>query len=213
MRKECDILVIGSGVAGLTFALEAAKHATVTIITKRSRRDSATNWAQGGIAAVLDPDDSFEAHVEDTLATGGGLSKPEVVEMVVRDGPERIRELMELGAKFSRNEEAELDLTREGGHSARRVVHAGDITGREVQRALVQAVEAEERITLLEDHMAVDLVEQSRFGEPRRQVVGAYALDENTGEVHTFVSQATVLAAGGCGEGLSLYVQSRRGHG
>ena len=201
MRVECDFLVIGSGVAGLTFALQASEHGEVTIVTKRSRTDSATNYAQGGIAAVLDPDDSFEAHIDDTLATGGGLSHRDVVEMVVRDGPERIRELMEIGAKFSAREDGDgLDLTREGGHSARRVVHAGDITGREVQRALVAAVEENERITVLEDHMAVDLIEQSRFGAPRRQVVGAYVLHETTGDVHTFLARATILAAGGAGK-------------
>jgi len=201
MRKDCEILVIGSGVAGLTFALEAASYADVTVITKRSRTDSATNWAQGGIAAVLDPDDSFEAHVEDTLGTGGGISHRDVVEMVVRDGPARIRELMEIGAKFSRRKgKDELDLTREGGHSARRVVHAGDITGREVQRALLAAVEENARIEVVEDHMAVDLIEQSRFGGPRRQVIGAYVLDEGTGEVHVFRARATILAAGGAGK-------------
>ena len=201
MRVECDVLVIGSGVAGLTFALEASKRSKVTVLTKRSRYESATNYAQGGIAAVLDPDDTFDAHVADTLGTGGGLSSEEVVQMVVRDGPARIRELMELGAKFSRREEDdELDLTREGGHSARRVVHAGDITGREVQRALVAAVAENQNITVLEDHMAVDLIEQSRFGGPTRQVVGCYALHEPTGEVHTYIARATILAAGGAGK-------------
>ncbi len=200
MRTECDYLVIGSGVAGLTFALEAAKHSRVTVLTKRSRTDSATNWAQGGIAAVLHPDDSFEAHVKDTLGTGGGLSHEDVVEMVVREGPARIRELMEIGAEFSRSEGEELDLTREGGHSARRVVHASDMTGREVQRALLAAAERVPNIDILEHHMAVDLIEQSRFGTPRRQVVGAYVLDEESGEVHTYLAQATVLAAGGAGK-------------
>ncbi|MEM9067887.1 MAG: L-aspartate oxidase [Myxococcota bacterium] len=199
MRVDCDFLVIGSGVAGLTFALEAAKHGRVTVVTKRSRTDSATNWAQGGIAAVLDPADSFEAHVKDTLGTGGGLSHTDVVEMVVRDGPERIRELMEIGAEFSRRH-GELDLTREGGHSARRVVHAGDITGREVQRALLAAVEENEAIEIAEDHMAVDLIEESRFGGLRRRVVGAYILHEPTGEVHTYLAKATILAAGGAGK-------------
>lgn len=200
MRVDCDLLIIGSGVAGLTFALEASRYADVTIITKRSRRDSATNWAQGGIAAVLDPADSFDAHIDDTLATGGGLSHPDVVDMVVRHGPERIRELMRIGAEFTARQGGSLDLTREGGHSARRVVHAGDITGREVQRALLAAVEENPRITIVEDHMAVDLIEQSRFGAPTRRILGAYVLNETSGEVITYAARSTVLAAGGAGK-------------
>ena len=200
MRVECDYLVLGSGVAGLSFALEAARHGRVTIITKRSRTDSATNWAQGGIAAVIDPTDSFESHVADTLNTGRGLSRPEIVEMVVQDGPARIQELIELGAHFSTaKDSAKLDLTREGGHSARRVVHAGDITGQEVQRVLVDAAAATPNIDIVEDHMAIDFVEASRFGGPRR-VVGAYVLDEVSGEVNTFVAGVTVLATGGAGK-------------
>jgi L-aspartate oxidase len=200
MRVECDYLVLGSGVAGLSFALEAARHGRVTMVTKRSRTDSATNWAQGGIAAVLDPKDSFEAHVRDTLGTGGGLSHRDIVEMVVRGGPDRIRELMELGARFSERQEGKgLDLTREGGHSARRVVHAGDITGEEVQRVLVDAAAASPNIEIIENHMAVDLVEASRFGGESR-VVGAYVLDEVSGEVHTYLARATVLATGGAGK-------------
>jgi L-aspartate oxidase len=200
MRVECDYLVLGSGVAGLSFALEAARDGRVTMVTKRSRSDSATNWAQGGIAAVLDPADSFESHVKDTMGTGGGLAHREIVEMVVRDGPARIRELMDLGAQFSRNEDGqELDLTREGGHSARRVVHAGDITGEEVQRVLVDAAAASPNIEIIEKHMAVDLVETSKFGGANR-VVGAYVLDEMTGEVHTYLARATVLATGGAGK-------------
>ena len=200
MRVECDYLVLGSGVAGLSFALEAARHGRVTMVTKRSRTDSATNWAQGGIAAVLDPTDSFEAHVSDTMGTGGGLSHRDIVEMVVRDGPDRIRELMALGARFTRREEdLTLDLTREGGHSARRVVHAGDITGEEVQRVLVDAAAASPNIEIIENHMAVDLVETSKFGGASR-VVGAYILDETTGDVHTYLARATVLATGGAGK-------------
>src|SRR5690348_5909835 len=151
MRIPCDHLVIGSGVAGLTFAIEASRDADVVLLTKRSIDDAATSWAQGGIAAVLDPQDSFEAHVRDTLATGGGLSRPSIVEMIVREGPDRLRDLVALGARFDTvprhgTEDETLpprfDLTREGGHSARRVVHAGDITGREVMRALIETARA-----------------------------------------------------------------------
>jgi L-aspartate oxidase len=200
VRIGCDYLVIGSGVAGLTLALRLAKHGKTIVLTKRGTSDSNTAWAQGGIAGVFDPEDSLEAHVADTLKTGGGLSHESTVEMVVREGPDRIRELIGLGAEFSRNAESgELDLTREGGHSARRVIHAGDITGREVQRALTEAVAKETNLEVYEDHMAVDLIESSRIGGNRR-VVGAYALHEESGEVHAFTASATALASGGAGK-------------
>jgi L-aspartate oxidase len=204
MAIRCDYLVIGSGIAGLTFALEAARHADVLVVTKRDLDESATAYAQGGIAAVLDPADSFAGHVRDTLEAGRGLSHPDIVEMVVRDGPERVRELMALGTDFSRvggrtDADAELDLTREGGHSARRVVHAGDITGREVQRALNLAARSNPRIRILTHHMAVDLIDLERHGGERR-IGGAYLLDHRTGAVHTVVARATLLATGGGGK-------------
>jgi L-aspartate oxidase len=204
MPIRCDYLVIGSGVAGLTFALEAARNADVLVVTKRELDESATARAQGGIAAVLDPADSFAHHVRDTLEAGRGLSDPDIVEMVVRDAPERVRGLMALGADFSRvggrtDADAELDLTREGGHSARRVVHAGDVTGREVQRALNHAVLKNPRIRTFADHMAIDLIDLSRHGGERR-VGGAYVLDRRSGAVHTIVARATVLATGGAGK-------------
>ena len=210
MPIRCDYLVVGGGVAGLTFALEAAKHGDVLLVTKRQLDESATNYAQGGIAAVLDPSDSFEQHVHDTLEAGRGLSRPEVVEMVVRDGPERIRDLIQLGADFSRvagpsrDGELELDLTREGGHSARRVVHAADVTGREVQRAMHAAVEQNPRIRVLEEHMAIDLIDRARFGKKPgsgdHRVIGAYVLDHKGARVHTVLARATVLASGGAGK-------------
>src|SRR5262249_46361072 len=149
MRYTTDYLVLGSGIAGLTFALRAAEHGDVAIVTKRGRADSATNFAQGGISAVLDPADSFEAHVHDTLTTRAGLSKRDIVEITVRDAPDRVRDLIAIGTAFSKTREGHpsgFDLGREGGHSARRVIHAGDITGREVERALLQAAEANPRI-------------------------------------------------------------------
>ncbi len=204
MRVSSDYLVLGSGVAGLTFALEAAEHGRVAVVTKRAVVESNTNYAQGGIAAVMDPSDSFDAHAADTLKVGCGLSKPDVVKLVVENGPDRVRELMALGASFdARGDLAEngssLDLTREGGHTARRVVHSGDITGREVQRVLVEAARRHPNIELFEQHMAVDSIELSKFGGPH-QVAGAYVLDEDKGEVHTFVARATVLATGGAGK-------------
>jgi len=201
MRVSCDYLVLGSGVAGLTFALDACAHGEVVVVTKRSTNDSATARAQGGIAAVLDPADSLEAHVKDTLQVGVGLAHRDVVESVVAEGPERIRALMDIGTRFSMDggEGGGLDLTREGGHSARRVAHAGDVTGQELQRALVAAVAATGRVRILEHHMAVDLIEMSKLGGVR-QVVGAYVLDEDTGEIHTFTARATILATGGAGK-------------
>ena len=202
MRITTDYLVLGSGIAGLTFALRAAEHGEVAIVTKRGRADSATNWAQGGISAVLDPTDTFEAHVNDTLATGAGLSKPDIVEICVRDAPDRIRDLIEIGTAFSKTRDGHpsgFDLGREGGHSARRVIHAGDITGREVERALLQAAEANPRIRFFEQHMAVDLITLSKFGGPD-VCVGAYVLEKQTGQVHTFLGRATVLATGGAGK-------------
>jgi L-aspartate oxidase len=200
MRTLCDYLVVGGGVAGLTFALEAAAHGDVIVLAKRGRVDSNTNHAQGGIAAVLDPLDSVEAHVADTLRTGCSLSDPQIVRMIVTEGPDYVRQLVQLGAVFDRGKDGSaFDLTREGGHSARRVAHAGDITGAEVQRVLVAAVDEHPRIRLLENHMAIDLIETSRYGGPRR-VAGVFALETETGSVHTFLARATVLATGGGGK-------------
>ncbi len=202
MRYTTDYLVLGSGIAGLTFALRAAEHGDVTIITKRGRADAATNWAQGGISAVLDPTDTFDAHVADTLTAGAGLSKTAIVEGCVRDAPDRIRDLIAIGTAFSKSHDGHpsgYDLGREGGHSARRVIHAGDITGREVERALLEACEGNPRIRFFEHHMAVDLITLSKFGGPD-VCAGAYVLDKATGQVHTFLGHATVLATGGAGK-------------
>jgi L-aspartate oxidase len=203
MRIDTDYLVIGSGIAGLTFALEAARKGRVTVLTKRTESEAATAWAQGGIAAVLAPDDTFDEHTADTLSTGGGLSHRAIVEMVVENAPQRIEVLAQLGAHFSAGDvstpHGALDLGREGGHGKRRVVHAGDITGSEVQRALLAAVHAEPNIDIREHHMAIDLIDLARMGGPRR-VIGAYALDSRSQTVVAIVARATVLATGGAGK-------------
>lgn len=199
MAITTDCLVLGSGIAGLSLALHAARHGDVIVVTKRAREDSATSWAQGGVAAVLGPEDSFDKHVADTLAAGAGLCHDVVVDLCVREGPAAVRWLMEIGAEFSRTESGELDLGREGGHSERRVAHAGDITGREIERALLAAAEGHPNIRLLEWHMGVDLITLSKFGGPD-QCVGAYVLDESNGTIETVLARATILATGGAGK-------------
>lgn len=197
---QVDFLVIGTGVGGLTFALEAARMGSVAVITKRDAHDSATFHAQGGIASVLDRADSFESHVRDTLEAGAGICSTSVVETVVRDAPARIRELQRIGVHFSeRNEKHDLDLGKEGGHSARRIVHAGDITGREISKALVEAARQSDNISIFPAHMAIDLIMRDRLGgEPG--CAGAWVLDTVKGEVLTIQSHVTVLAAGGAGK-------------
>ncbi len=199
MPQKTDYLVLGSGIAGLSFALRAAQHGEVLVVTKRDAGDTATNWAQGGVAAVLSPDDSFEKHAADTHAAGAGLCHDVVVDLCVRDAPGAVRWLTELGAKFSAGDTGTLDLGREGGHTERRIVHAGDITGTEIQRALWDAVQQSPNIRVLEWQMGIDLITLSNFGGPDR-CVGAYVLDERTGKVDTLLARATVLATGGAGK-------------
>jgi len=156
---QTDYLVLGSGVAGLYFALRAAEHGRVLICTKRAAQDTSTDRAQGGIAVVQSADDSFERHIEDTLKVGDGLCNRKTVELTVREGPAHIEALADLGAQFDRDADGRLQLGREGGHSERRVVHHKDITGREVQRALLAAVaQRGDRIQILENHIAIDLL-------------------------------------------------------
>lgn len=196
---ETDYLVIGSGIAGLYFALEAAEHGRVVIATKKAPDDTATSWAQGGIAAVFGDDDTFAEHIQDTLTVGDGLCNERVVELTVREGPGHVRRLVELGAQFDRDNGGALALGREGGHSQRRVIHHKDITGAEVQRALLAAVARNPRITLLEDHIAVDLLSLAKYTGDAG-CFGAYVLDARSGEVKTIVARATVLASGGAGK-------------
>lgn len=201
MRFECDYLVIGTGVAGLTFARKVAGAGKVILLAKHSVEDSATFRAQGGVASVIDDHDSFESHIRDTHEAGHGLCNPEVVEMCVREGPDAIRELMEIGARFTTRKDHpdELDLGREGGHSARRIVHAADATGREMIRALLETVRALPAVEIFEDHMAINLIVPRRK-HPDRACKGAYVLDKKTGEVHTVVAPVTILATGGAGK-------------
>jgi L-aspartate oxidase len=207
MAERFDFLVIGSGVAGLSFALRAAEHGTVAVVTKKASAESNTNYAQGGIAAVMDPADSVEDHVRDTLIAGAGLCDEAVVRIVVTEGPERVRELMALGARFDRDAEGLLHLGMEGGHSAHRIVHAADMTGREVERALLAAVRAHPNVRLFEYHFAVDLLTEHHLGQDVTALgpggvhcFGAYVLDEETGRVETLLAKATLLAAGGAGQ-------------
>ena len=203
MRLSFDFLVIGSGVAGLSFALRAAERGTVCVVTKKESAESNTNYAQGGIAAVMDAGDDTEAHVADTLVAGAGLCDEAAVRMVIEEGPERVRDLIALGADFDRDPDGELHLGREGGHSANRIVHATDMTGREVERALLAAVRQNDRITVLEYHYAVNLLTEHQLGQADTGEVhcfGAYVLEEKTGVVHHVLAKATLLAAGGAGQ-------------
>ncbi len=200
-----DFIIIGSGIAGLSFALNAAEHGSVAIVTKRARAESNTAWAQGGIASVTSTEDSFELHVKDTLDAGAGLCDEAVVRRIVTDGPARIRELIDFGVHFDERElpdgSHELDLAREGGHSKRRILHARDITGREIERALLAAIERAPSVTVFENHMAVDLITLGKLGYTSDdRCLGAYVLDEATGEVATLRSDRVILATGGCGK-------------
>src|SRR6267378_1722648 len=168
--KQFDFLVLGSGIAGLSFALKVAPLGRVAIVTKKDRAESNTNYAQGGIAAVTSKEDSFEFHVRDTLQAGAGLCKEQVVRTIVQEGPARIAELIELGMHFSEREipkshgARELDLGKEGGHSKRRILHAKDITGRQIESALLAAIAARPHIEIFENHFAVNLITSQKLG-------------------------------------------------
>jgi L-aspartate oxidase len=198
---DADFLVVGSGIAGLTCALRCATAGSVLLVTKDRLPESSSQYAQGGIASVWSPEDSFESHIEDTLVAGAGLCHRDVVEVVVREGPNRVRDLIGRGVRFDGREDPEgwsYDLGQEGGHSQRRILHALDATGHEIIRALSEAVRAEPRIRILENHLAVDLLlDQSG---PSPQCWGAYVLDRGTSEVHRMIARATFLCAGGAGK-------------
>jgi L-aspartate oxidase len=196
---DTDYLVIGSGIAGLNFALLAAEHGHVVVCTKKGESDTNTNWAQGGVAAVLAKGDSFEQHVADTLVAGDGLCDREVVELCVNEGPASVERLLALGCRLDRDPAGALDLGREGAHTHHRVVHWEDVTGREIQRAMVAAVAKHGNITVLDEHLAIDLLSTAHYGkEPG--CFGAFVLDRRSGEVKTITARATVLASGGTGK-------------
>lgn len=199
-----DFLVIGSGLAGLHYALRVAEAGDVAIVTKRGASDSATDWAQGGIAAVVGPDDSFEDHVADTLNAGAGLCHQDVVRHVVEHGPAAIDALLKNGVEFDRRRDKEpvdFDLGREGGHSRRRILHRRDATGREIERSLLARARAHPRIQLFEDHCAIDIVTSYKAGRTEvNRALGAYVLEETTGAVHVFKAPITLVATGGAGK-------------
>ncbi len=202
MKIDSDFLVIGSGIAGLSFALQAAKHGKVAMVTKREIAESATNYAQGGIATVFSTEDTFDAHVEDTLVAGAGICHEDVVRMVVEEGPSVIRNLIDWGVKFTTSGDS-YDLTREGGHSQRRILHADDVTGREIERALVAAVRENPNISIYEHHIGIDLITEAKVVRKRlkrNRCMGAHVLDINQGVVKTFSARITLLATGGAGK-------------
>lgn len=215
--RHTDILVIGSGLAGLALALKLRDLGRVTIVTKEHAPDTNTAMAQGGIAAVLSEDDSFEAHVQDTLTAGAGLCRESVVRAIIEQGPERIKDLLNWGVHFDLRKEGgekfEADLTREGGHRHRRILHFEDSTGAEIHRTLLARVKESADIEILERHFAIDLLLNKQVDandmDPTR-CVGAYVLNKDTGEVDTWVAKATVLATGGAGK-VYLYTSNWSG--
>ena len=205
---ETDFLIVGSGIAGLSLALRLSEMGRVTVVTKKGRSETATALAQGGIAAVLSDDDEFFLHEYDTLRAGDGLCHEDVVRAYVKEAPDRIRELDALGVPFSRREDGSYDLGIEGSHSRRRIVHAGDFTGREIQRVLVEQALSKDNIELLEGFIVVDVITEGKLkGNPgaagregEERCLGAYVLEVETGRIHTFLSSVTILATGGAGK-------------
>jgi L-aspartate oxidase len=210
---QFDVLIIGSGAAGLTAALELAETKNVGVLAKGSLSDGATAWAQGGIAAVLEPGDTFDDHIRDTMVAGAGLNNREAVEFVIENAPDAIDRLAALGVPFNPGDEVKgWHLTREGGHSHRRIVHVNDATGWAVQQALEKAARDNPNITLVPDRVAIDLImgrHQERFSTSGR-VHGVYALNRASGKVEAFTARATILATGGAGR-TYLYSTAPRG--
>ncbi|MCL0045688.1 L-aspartate oxidase [Nitrospinaceae bacterium] len=206
MMIEKDFLVIGSGIAGLTFALKASQFGSVAIVSKDELAESATLYAQGGIASVMTDDDSFELHADDTIESGRGLCREDVVRIICREGPSHVRELINLGVQFTRIRGEDYHLSREGGHSRDRILHANDLTGQEIERAMIEAINSKKNITVFPHHMLIDFITRGRLdskvepGSTKDEALGAYILDVNTKQVKTFLSKITLLASGGAGK-------------
>jgi len=205
MVRKTDFLVIGAGIAGLSYALKVAEHGKVILISKADLKEANTKYAQGGIAAVTYQPDNYDKHIKDTLIAGDGLCNKEVVEMVVREAPAQIKQLIDWGVKFDQNEQGKYDLGREGGHSEYRVLHHKDNTGEEIQNSLVRQVKAHPNIKILEYHFAVDIITQHHLGKLVKrshndtECYGSYVLDLKTDQVHTFLSKTALIATGGTG--------------
>lgn len=205
MRKKVDFLVIGSGIAGLSYALKVANRGKVCVVTKDIADETATKYAQGGIAAVMYSPDTYEKHIRDTLIAGDELCNTEIVRITITESSERIRELIEWGAKFDKTDSGRFELGREGGHSESRVLHHKDSTGAEIIRALLRQASEHANIEILENHFAIDLLTQHHLGvgvsrgTPDIKCYGAYVLDPSSGEVMTILSKKTLLATGGAG--------------
>ncbi len=205
MRKETDFLIIGSGIAGLIYALKVADHGKVCILTKSRAEETATKYAQGGIAAVMYTPDTYEKHIIDTIIAGDGLNNKDIVEITIKESTARIRELIDWGAQFDKNDSGDYDLAREGGHSERRVFHHKDSTGLEIERALLSKIEEHPNIEVLENHFAIDLITQHHLGiEKTRKdkdihCYGVYSMDLRKPEIWTILARTTMLATGGTG--------------
>ena len=205
MKKKVDFLIIGSGVAGLSYALKVAPYGKVCMITKANEDESNTKYAQGGIAAVMVGTDSYDKHINDTLIAGDGICDEDVVRMVITESTERVNELIEWGAKFDKNEKGEYDLAREGGHSEHRILHHKDNTGFEIERALLAAVHQHPNIEIFDHHFAIDILTQHHLGKevnsrtPDIECYGVYVLNLKTNKIETILAKTTLMATGGAG--------------
>ncbi len=205
MSLKTDVLIIGSGIAGLFAALKISEFADIILVTKKDKAESNTNYAQGGIASVIDSSDSFNKHIQDTLIAGAGLCNREAVESMVKEGPQRIKDLIEIGTRFTQKN-GKYDLAKEGGHSMPRILHTKDLTGKEIERALIEAVNEKNNIKIIEDAIAIDLLtehnvlglKESKLNN--RNCWGSYVLDSTKNKVIKISARATILATGGLGQ-------------